>query len=60
MASSTPPQLRCHITRDVRPDIQHENGFIRYLPRWFNHGELKFNLEVYQSAAVWLAQATRA
>ena len=49
-----------HITRDVRPDIQHENGFIRYLPRWFNHGELKFNLEVYQSAAAWLAQATRA
>ena len=49
-----------HITRDVRPDIQHENGFIRYLPRWFNHGELKFNSEVYQSAAAWLAQATRA
>jgi dienelactone hydrolase len=46
-----------HITRDVRPDIQHENGFIRYLPRWFNHGELKFNSEVYQSAAAWLAQA---
>ena len=44
-----------HITRDVRPDIQHENGFIRYLPRWFNHGELKFNSEVYQSAAAWLA-----
>ena len=44
-----------YITRDVRPDIQHENGFIRYLPRWFNHGELKFNFEVYQSSAAWLA-----
>jgi dienelactone hydrolase len=48
-----------YITRDIRPDIQHENGFIRYLPRWFNHGELKFNLEVSQSAAAWLAQAAR-
>lgn len=49
-----------YITRDVRPDVQHENGFIRYLPRWFNHGELKFNFEVFQSAAAWLAQAPRA
>ena len=45
-----------HITRDIRPDVQHENGLIRYLPRWFNHGELKFNLEVLQATALWLAQ----
>ena len=45
-----------YITKDTRPDVQHENGFIRYLPRWFNHGELKFNFEVLQSAAQWLAQ----
>jgi pimeloyl-ACP methyl ester carboxylesterase len=43
-----------YITRDLRPEIQHENGFIRYLPRWFNHGELKFNLEVIRSTAQWL------
>jgi dienelactone hydrolase len=45
-----------HITRDIRPDVQHENGFIRYLPRWFNHGDLKFNAEVLQSTVEWLAQ----
>jgi len=45
-----------YITQDTRPDIQHENAFIRYLPRWFNHGELKFNLEVLRSTALWLAQ----
>ncbi len=45
-----------HITKDIRPDVQHENGFIRYLPRWFNHGELKFNFEVLQATAEWLAQ----
>ncbi len=44
-----------HITQDIRPDVQHENGFIRYLPRWFNHGELKFNIEVLQATAQWLA-----
>jgi hypothetical protein len=45
-----------YITKETRPDVQHENGFIRYLPRWFNHGELKFNVEVLQSTAQWLAQ----
>jgi dienelactone hydrolase len=45
-----------HVTREIRPDIQHENGFIRYLPRWFNHGELKFNSEVIQTTTEWLAQ----
>lgn len=46
-----------HVTREIRPDIQHENGFIRYLPRWFNHGELKFNSEVIQATTAWLAQS---
>jgi dienelactone hydrolase len=45
-----------HITQDIRPDVQHENGFIRYLPRWFNHGELKFNSEVVRTTTEWLAQ----
>lgn len=44
------------ITDDLRPDIQHENGFIRYLPRWFNHSELKFNLQVIKTTAHWLEQ----
>jgi dienelactone hydrolase len=45
-----------YITRDLRPDVQHDNGLIRYLPRWFNHGELKFNLEVMETTARWLAE----
>lgn len=43
-----------YVARDIRPDIQHENGLIRYLPRWFNHGELKFNADCVQQAARWL------
>ena len=45
-----------YISVDLRPDIQHENGLIRYLPRWFNHGELKFNSEVLAVTAGWLAE----
>jgi hypothetical protein len=45
-----------YITRELRPEVQHENAFVRYLPRWFNHVELKFNSEVYEIAARWLAE----
>jgi dienelactone hydrolase len=45
-----------YVTRDLRPDVQHENGLIRYLPRWFNHGDLKFNLEAVQTTAAWIAE----
>jgi len=45
-----------YITRELRPEVQHENAFVRYLPRWFNHVELKFNSEVYEVAARWLAE----
>jgi dienelactone hydrolase len=43
------------VTRDIRPDIKHDNGLVRYLPRWFNHGELKFNAECAEVAAEWAA-----
>ncbi|HYA63778.1 MAG TPA: alpha/beta hydrolase [Candidatus Sulfotelmatobacter sp.] len=45
-----------YVTTDLRPDIKHDNGLIRYLPRWFNHGELKFNNEVLTVTAAWLAE----
>ena len=45
-----------YVAADVRPDVQHENAFIRYLPRWFNHDELKFNAEAIRIAATWLAE----
>ncbi len=44
-----------YVTADLRPDIQHEHGLIRYLPRWFNHGELKFNAEMLRTVSSWLA-----
>jgi len=44
-----------HVTKEIRPDIKHDNGLVRYLPRWFNHGELKFNAECVATAAEWAA-----
>lgn len=48
-----------YITNNLRPDVQHENGLIRYLPRWFNHGELKLNIEVIEVASRWVAEQQR-
>jgi dienelactone hydrolase len=45
-----------YVTRDIRPDIKHDNGLVRYLPRWFNHGELKFNAECVEVAAQWMVE----
>jgi dienelactone hydrolase len=45
----------CYITTDLRPDVQHESGLVRYLPRWFNHGELKFNAETLATVSNWVA-----
>jgi dienelactone hydrolase len=44
------------VSADVRPDVQHEHGLIRYLPRWFNHSELKFNLSARETTGTWLAE----
>ncbi|MGE5138848.1 MAG: alpha/beta hydrolase [Rudaea sp.] len=41
---------------NIRPEVEHENGFIRYLPRWFNHGELKFNAEVLRTVPDWISE----
>jgi dienelactone hydrolase len=43
------------VSENIRPDVQHENGLVRYLPRWFNHGELRFNSSAREIATVWLA-----
>ena len=44
-----------YITVNLRPDVKHEHGLIRYLPRWFNHGELKFNSKLLETVSGWLA-----
>jgi dienelactone hydrolase len=43
------------VSEDIRPDVQHDNGLIRYLPRWFNHSELRFNRSACEITAAWLA-----
>ena len=43
------------ICAGIRPDVQHENGLVRFLPRWFNHGELRFNPSARETAGTWLA-----
>jgi dienelactone hydrolase len=45
-----------YVSKDIRPDIKHDNGLVRYLPRWFNHGELKFNADCVESLAEWAAE----
>jgi dienelactone hydrolase len=45
-----------YVSKDIRPDVKHDNGFVRYLPRWFNHGELKFNAECVEIAAQWMRE----
>ncbi len=60
LAAELPQAEIRYITEDLRPDVQHESQLIRYLPRWFNHGELKFNLAVLRQTADWLGQPRRA
>ena len=43
------------ISSNIRPDVQHENGLIRYLPRWFNHGELRFNSSARETVSAWVS-----
>ncbi len=45
-----------YIKSDIRPDVQHDVPLIRYLPRWFNHEELKSNAEAVAITAQWLVQ----
>ncbi len=43
-----------YVTCEMRPDVQHEHGLIRYLPRWFNHIDLKFNSQMLKTVSAWL------
>jgi dienelactone hydrolase len=52
-ASLSKSELR-YVTNYLHAEVQHENGFIRYLPRWFNHMELKLNYEVLEVTTAWL------
>lgn len=44
------------VSQGIRPDVQHDSGLVRYLPRWFNHMELRSNQSACAAAADWLAE----
>jgi dienelactone hydrolase len=51
------PQAEVRIIgADIRPDIEHDVPLIRYLPRWFNHEELKLNMAAIAVTSQWLAR----
>ena len=51
------PQAEVRIVAtDIRPDVEHDVPLIRYLPRWFNHEELKLNMEAIAVTSRWLAE----
>jgi hypothetical protein len=42
------------VSAHLRPDVSSENGLVRYLPRWYNHNELRFNPEVLSIVPEWV------
>lgn len=45
-----------YVTTELRPDVKDDSPLIRYLPRWFNHTELRFNAEAASVTVRWLAE----
>jgi pimeloyl-ACP methyl ester carboxylesterase len=56
LKASLPRSELRYVTTELRPDVKHDNGLIRYLPRWFNHTELRFNAEALSVTASWLGE----
>ena len=54
LAERRPGATVHEIQTHLRPDVSSENGFVRYLPRWYNHGESKFNPEVLSVVPEWV------
>lgn len=44
------------ITDQVRPDVTSDQPLVRYLPRWFNHMELRANRQLLDVVPAWLKQ----
>ncbi len=56
LKASLPGSDLRYVTTELRPDVKHDSGLIRYLPRWFNHTELRFNSEALSVTAAWIAE----
>lgn len=54
LAERLPGATLHEVNGHLRPDVSSESAFVRYLPRWYNHGELKFNPEVLSVVPAWL------
>ncbi len=54
LAERLPGATLHEVNGHLRPDVSSESAFVRYLPRWYNHGELKFNPEVFSVVPAWL------
>lgn len=54
LAERLPGATLHEVNGHLRPDVSSESAFVRYLPRWYNHGELKFNPEVLSIVPAWL------
>ncbi len=54
LAGRLPQAELREITEQVRPDISSDQPLVRYLPRWFNHLELRANRQVLEAVSAWL------
>jgi hypothetical protein len=54
LAERLPGATVHEVLAHLRPDVFSENGLVRYLPRWYNHLELKVNPEVLSVVPEWV------
>ena len=54
LARRLPGATLHEVDTHLRPDVSSGNEFVRYLPRWYNHSELKFNPAVLSVVSEWL------
>lgn len=56
LAGTLPQAELREITEQVRPDIESDQPLVRYLPRWFNHMELRANPQLLSAVPAWLKE----
>jgi len=54
LAERLPGATLHEVSAHLRPDVSSESAFVRYLPRWYNHVELKVNPAVLSAVSGWL------
>lgn len=59
LADTLPQAELQEITHQVRPNISSDQPLVRYLPRWFNHMELRANRQLLEVVPAWLKEHLR-